>query len=56
MWYFTLILGLVLALADVIIIVMWLEANYAFGMRDEAQTRERFENAREPYDGNEPAS
>ena len=25
---------------------MWLEANYAFGQRDEAQTRLRFEEAR----------
>ena len=43
MWYFTWILGLGLALAFGIINVMWLEANYAFGVRDEAQTRERFE-------------
>jgi len=25
---------------------MWLEANYSFGIRDEAQTKERFEKAR----------
>jgi cyd operon protein YbgT len=46
MWYFTWILGLGLALAFGIINVMWLEANYAFGIRDEALTRERFEKAR----------
>ncbi len=47
MWYFTWILGIGLALAFGIINVMWLEANYAFGIRDEEQTRERFERARE---------
>jgi hypothetical protein len=26
---------------------MWLEANYAFGDRDEAVTKERFEKARQ---------
>jgi cyd operon protein YbgT len=46
MWYFTWILGLGLALASGIISVMWLEANYAFGERDEDQTREKFETAR----------
>ena len=46
MWYFTWILGLGLALAFGIINVMWLEANYAFGTRNEAQTLERFEKAR----------
>lgn len=46
MWYFTWILGLGLALAFGIINVMWLEANYAFGIRNEAQTLERFERAR----------
>jgi cyd operon protein YbgT len=46
MWYFTWILGLGLALAFGIINVMWLEANYAFGIRDEAQTRARFESSR----------
>jgi cytochrome bd-I ubiquinol oxidase subunit X len=45
MWYFTWILGLGLALACGIINVMWLEANYAFGIRDEAQTLARFEQA-----------
>lgn len=45
MWYFTWILGLGLALACGIINVLWLEANYAFGIRDEAKTRESFENS-----------
>ncbi|NRR28676.1 cytochrome bd-I oxidase subunit CydX [Oxalobacteraceae bacterium] len=43
MWYFTWILGIGLALALAIINVMWLEANYAFGQRDEDSTRESFE-------------
>ena len=46
MWYFNWILGIGLALAFGIINVMWLEANYAFGDRDEAATQERFEQAR----------
>ena len=46
MWYFTWILGVGLALALAIINVMWLEANYAFGQRDEDTTRQRFEQAR----------
>jgi len=50
MWYFTWILGLGLALALGIINVMWLEAGYAFGDRDENETRKRFERYRE---GNE---
>lgn len=45
MWYFAWILGIGLALAFGIINVMWLEANYAFGSRDEETTRERFERA-----------
>ena len=45
MWYFNWILGIGLALAFGIINVMWLEANYAFGERDEETTRERFERA-----------
>ena len=45
MWYFAWILGLGLALSAAIINVMWLEANYAFGLRDEDATRERFEQA-----------
>jgi cyd operon protein YbgT len=45
MWYFAWILGVGLALAFGIINVMWLEANYAFGSRDEETTRERFESA-----------
>ncbi|MFC5473831.1 cytochrome bd-I oxidase subunit CydX [Paraherbaspirillum soli] len=45
MWYFAWILGVGLALAFGIINVMWLEANYAFGTRDEETTRERFEQA-----------
>lgn len=45
MWYFAWILGLGLALSAAIINVMWLEANYAFGLRDEDTTRERFELA-----------
>ena len=49
MWYFNWILGIGLALAFGIINVMWLEANYAFGERDEAATQERFENARQEY-------
>jgi cyd operon protein YbgT len=47
MWYFNWVLGLGLALAFGIINVMWLEANYAFGDRDEAVTKERFEKARQ---------
>ena len=47
MWYFTWILGIGVAVAMAIINAMWLEANYAFGQRDEAQTRERFERARQ---------
>jgi cyd operon protein YbgT len=47
MWYFNWILGIGLALAAAIINVMWLEANYAFGERDEAATQERFEQARQ---------
>lgn len=47
MWYFTWILGLAAALACGIINVLWLEANYAFGERDENQTRERFEKYRQ---------
>ena len=49
MWYFNWILGIGLALAFGIINVMWLEANYAFGERDEALTKERFEQARQDY-------
>ena len=47
MWYFTWILGIGLALSFGIINVMWLEANYAFGQRDEEQTRRSFEQARD---------
>ncbi|HZW12372.1 MAG TPA: cytochrome bd-I oxidase subunit CydX [Noviherbaspirillum sp.] len=47
MWYFSWILGIGLALALGIINVMWLEANYAFGLRDEDKTRERFEKSRQ---------
>lgn len=47
MWYFTWILGIGLALALAVINVMWLEANYAFGQRDEDSTRASFENARD---------
>ncbi|MFC3109676.1 cytochrome bd-I oxidase subunit CydX [Undibacterium arcticum] len=47
MWYFNWILGIGLALAFGIINVMWLEANYAFGERDEDKTRESFETARD---------
>ncbi|MEC5217245.1 cyd operon protein YbgT [Actimicrobium sp. GrIS 1.19] len=46
MWYFTWILGLGLALAFDIINVMWLEANYAFGQRDEKETVRNFEQSR----------
>jgi cyd operon protein YbgT len=46
MWYFTWILGIGLALAFGIINVMWLEANYAFGQREEDVTRSSFERAR----------
>lgn len=49
MWYFNWILGIGLALAAAIINVMWLEANYAFGERDEAATQERFEQARQQH-------
>ncbi len=45
MWYFAWILGIGLALSAAIINVMWLEANYAFGLRDEDATRARFEQA-----------
>jgi len=45
MWYFAWILGIGLALAAAIINVMWLEANYAFGLRDEEETRQTFERA-----------
>lgn len=47
MWYFTWILGLGLALALGVINAMWLEANYAFGERNEEQTKLRFEQARD---------
>lgn len=56
MWYFTWILGLGLALAFGIINVMWLEANYSFGIRDEAQTQESFEKAREQATDEPPPS
>ena len=46
MWYFAWILGVGLALAAASINVMWLEANYAVGQRDEDTTRERFEQAK----------
>lgn len=45
MWYFAWILGIGLALAFGIINVMWLEANYAFGLRDAERTQRRFEQA-----------
>jgi cyd operon protein YbgT len=45
MWYFAWILGVGLALSAAIINVMWLEANYAFGLRDESVTKESFEQA-----------
>lgn len=45
MWYFTWILGIGVAVALAIINVMWLESNYAFGQRDEDQTRKSFERA-----------
>lgn len=45
MWYFSWILGLGLAVSFGVINVMWLEADYAFGLRDEDKTRERFETA-----------
>lgn len=48
MWYFTWILGLGLALALGIINVLWLEADYAFGEREEDETRKRFERFRTP--------
>lgn len=47
MWYFTWILGICVAVFAAIINVMWLEANYAFGERDEDTTRVRFESARD---------
>jgi cyd operon protein YbgT len=56
MWYFAWILGLGLALSAAIINVMWLEANYAFGLRDEDATRERFEQARSTDTGVRPPS
>ena len=46
MWYFTWILGIGLALSLAIINVLWLEAVYAFGQRDEEATRASFESAR----------
>jgi cytochrome bd-I ubiquinol oxidase subunit X len=45
MWYFAWILGVGLALSAAIINVMWLEANYAFGLRDEDTTIQNFEKA-----------
>jgi cyd operon protein YbgT len=45
MWYFAWILGIGLALSAAIINVMWLEANYAFGLRDEDATLATFKNA-----------
>jgi cytochrome bd-I ubiquinol oxidase subunit X len=45
MWYFAWILGLGLAVCLGIINVMWLEADYTFGARDEDVTRGRFEAA-----------
>lgn len=45
MWYFAWILGVGLALSAAIINVMWLEANYAFGLRDEDATIDSFEQA-----------
>ncbi|MYM31755.1 cytochrome bd-I oxidase subunit CydX [Duganella sp. CY15W] len=45
MWYFAWILGVGFALAAAIINVMWLEANYAFGQRDEETTQASFESA-----------
>ncbi|NHZ95297.1 cytochrome bd-I oxidase subunit CydX [Massilia sp. CCM 8734] len=45
MWYFAWILGIGLALSAAIINVMWLEANYAFGLRDEDVTQASFEEA-----------
>jgi cyd operon protein YbgT len=50
MWYFAWILGLGLAVAFGIINVMWLEADYAFGSRDENTTRDRFEAAQREDD------
>ena len=50
MWYFTWALGLGFALACGIINVMWLEADYAFGEREEGKTRQRFEHYRESAD------
>ena len=50
MWYFTWILGLGFALAFGIINVMWLEADYAFGEREESRTRKRFEQYKENGD------
>ncbi|RJG05630.1 cytochrome bd-I oxidase subunit CydX [Noviherbaspirillum cavernae] len=47
MRYFTWVLDIDLALAFGIINVMWLEANYAFAVRDEEQTKQRFEQARQ---------
>jgi len=46
MWYFTWIIGIGMALSMGIINVMWLEAHYAFGERDEERTRARFEQYR----------
>jgi cyd operon protein YbgT len=50
MWYFTWLLGLGLALGFGVINVMWLESNYAFGRRQEAITRKRFEEHRSERD------
>ncbi len=47
MWYFAWILGLGLAVCLGIINVMWLEADYAFGARDEEITKERFKSAQQ---------
>lgn len=45
MWYFTWILGINVAVLLAIVNVLWLESNYAFGQRDEEQTRRSFERA-----------
>lgn len=47
MWYFSWILGLGFALTVAIINAIWLEANYAFGQREESRTLARFQDARQ---------
>ena len=44
MWYFSWFLGLGLALCFSILNAMYLESNYAFGRRNEEESKQRFED------------